>query len=247
MSCQLERPTSQPALIATDCALSSLLKCTFTATFTIARGRWATAWSAEEMLYRQFRRVDIPAHARTAHNGPLDMRDIYVTFVLLVVVVLCDWCECMYECAWYHNTFSVHLSLGNKGVLYCILGSPTSCSQFHLIIPLYLINLRNTAGNTDCCRMIMCLSKKVSWRSSSMHCQQWPDNSTTYSSKIDICLPLHYRGRQVSLPGRGISALTRTVGSVLALEVLWLKLMNISFGARQREDHSVQLCKINIV
>ena len=25
----------------------------------------------------------------------------------------------MYECAWYHNTFLVHLSLGNKVVLYC--------------------------------------------------------------------------------------------------------------------------------
>ena len=25
----------------------------------------------------------------------------------------------MYECAWYHNTFPVHLSLGNKVVLYC--------------------------------------------------------------------------------------------------------------------------------
>ena len=24
------------------------------------------------------------------------------------------------ECAWYHNTFLVHLSLGNKVVLYCI-------------------------------------------------------------------------------------------------------------------------------
>ena len=27
----------------------------------------------------------------------------------------------VYECAWYHNTFLVHLSLGNKVVLYCIV------------------------------------------------------------------------------------------------------------------------------
>ena len=31
-------------------------------------------WSAVEMLDRQHRRVDIPAHARTARNGPLQKR-----------------------------------------------------------------------------------------------------------------------------------------------------------------------------
>ena len=28
---------------------------------------------------------------------------------------------CVYECAWYHNTFLVRLSLGSKAVLYCIV------------------------------------------------------------------------------------------------------------------------------
>ena len=32
-------------------------------------GGWATPWSAEEMLDGQYQTVDIPAHARTAHNG----------------------------------------------------------------------------------------------------------------------------------------------------------------------------------
>ena len=32
-------------------------------------GGWATPWSAEEMLDEQRQRVDIPAHARTAHKG----------------------------------------------------------------------------------------------------------------------------------------------------------------------------------
>ena len=43
-------------------------------------GRWATLWSAEEMLHGQHQRVDIPAHARTAHNGFLQKRleeDLY--------------------------------------------------------------------------------------------------------------------------------------------------------------------------
>ena len=31
---------------------------------------------------------------------------------------MCDWCECVLECAWYHNTFLVHLSLASKAVLY---------------------------------------------------------------------------------------------------------------------------------
>ena len=34
-------------------------------------GGWATLWSAEEMLEGQHQRVDMPAHARTAHNGLL--------------------------------------------------------------------------------------------------------------------------------------------------------------------------------
>ena len=34
-------------------------------------GRWATPWSAEEMLDGQHQRVDIPAHARTAHREGL--------------------------------------------------------------------------------------------------------------------------------------------------------------------------------
>ena len=28
---------------------------------------------------------------------------------------------CVYECAWYYNTFLVQLPLGNKVVLYCIV------------------------------------------------------------------------------------------------------------------------------
>ena len=34
-------------------------------------GGWATSWSAEEIFDGQHHRVDIPAHARTAHNGLL--------------------------------------------------------------------------------------------------------------------------------------------------------------------------------
>ena len=34
-------------------------------------GGWATLWSAEKMLDGQHQRADIPAHARTAHNGLL--------------------------------------------------------------------------------------------------------------------------------------------------------------------------------
>ena len=37
-------------------------------------GGWATPWSAEEMLDGQHQRVDIPAYARTAHNGLLQKR-----------------------------------------------------------------------------------------------------------------------------------------------------------------------------
>ena len=32
-------------------------------------GGWATPWSAEEVLGGKHQRVDIPVHARTAHNG----------------------------------------------------------------------------------------------------------------------------------------------------------------------------------
>ena len=35
---------------------------------------WATPWLAEEILDRQTQRVDIPAHARTAHKGLLQKR-----------------------------------------------------------------------------------------------------------------------------------------------------------------------------
>ena len=35
------------------------------------RGEWATPWSVEEMLDGQHQRVDIPAHARTAHRDLL--------------------------------------------------------------------------------------------------------------------------------------------------------------------------------
>ena len=34
-------------------------------------GGWATPWSVKEVLDAHNQRVDIPAHARTAHNGPL--------------------------------------------------------------------------------------------------------------------------------------------------------------------------------
>ena len=37
-------------------------------------GGWATPWSAEEMLDEQHQRVDIPAHARTAHKNLLQKR-----------------------------------------------------------------------------------------------------------------------------------------------------------------------------
>ena len=37
-------------------------------------GGWATSWSVEEMLDGQRQRVDISAHARTAHNGLLQKR-----------------------------------------------------------------------------------------------------------------------------------------------------------------------------
>ena len=37
-------------------------------------GGWAAPWSAEEMLNRQHQRVDVPAHARTAHKGLLQKR-----------------------------------------------------------------------------------------------------------------------------------------------------------------------------
>ena len=35
---------------------------------------WATLWLVEEMLDGQHQRVDVPAHARTAHNGLLQTR-----------------------------------------------------------------------------------------------------------------------------------------------------------------------------
>ena len=37
-------------------------------------GGWAMPWSAKEMLDGQPQRVDIPAHARTAHKGLLQKR-----------------------------------------------------------------------------------------------------------------------------------------------------------------------------
>ena len=37
-------------------------------------GGWATLWSAEKMLDGQHQKVDIPAVARTAHNGLLQER-----------------------------------------------------------------------------------------------------------------------------------------------------------------------------
>ena len=37
-------------------------------------GRWATPWSAEEMLDGQQQRVDNPAHARTAHSDLLQKK-----------------------------------------------------------------------------------------------------------------------------------------------------------------------------
>ena len=45
-------------------------------TFQLLRhlGGWTTQWSLEEMLDGQHQRVDIPAHARTAHNRLLPRR-----------------------------------------------------------------------------------------------------------------------------------------------------------------------------
>ena len=37
-------------------------------------GGWVTLWSAEEMLDGKHQRLDIPAHARTAHKGLLQKR-----------------------------------------------------------------------------------------------------------------------------------------------------------------------------
>ena len=37
-------------------------------------GGWSAPWSAEEMLDGQHQRVDVPAHARTAHKGLLQKR-----------------------------------------------------------------------------------------------------------------------------------------------------------------------------
>ena len=37
-------------------------------------GGWVTLWSAEEMLDGQHQIADIPAHARSAHKGPLQKR-----------------------------------------------------------------------------------------------------------------------------------------------------------------------------
>ena len=37
-------------------------------------GGWMMLWSAEQMLDWQHERVDLPAHARTAHEGPLQKR-----------------------------------------------------------------------------------------------------------------------------------------------------------------------------
>ena len=46
-------------------------------------GWWATPWSAEEMLYGQRQRLDIPAHARTAHNGlPQKRLEMYLCQIL---------------------------------------------------------------------------------------------------------------------------------------------------------------------
>ena len=39
--------------------------------FSGHRGGWATSWLVEEMMDGQHQRVDIPAHARTAHKGLL--------------------------------------------------------------------------------------------------------------------------------------------------------------------------------
>ena len=59
-------------------------------------------------------------------------KKIFFSFVLKVIfhfylekalkkkksyLCVCDWCECVYECACYHNTFHVHLSPGNIVVL----------------------------------------------------------------------------------------------------------------------------------
>ena len=32
-------------------------------------GGWVTVWPAEEMLDGQLQKVDVPAHARSAHDG----------------------------------------------------------------------------------------------------------------------------------------------------------------------------------
>ena len=37
-------------------------------------GRWATPWSAEEMVNGQHQRVDIPAHVRTSHKVLMQKR-----------------------------------------------------------------------------------------------------------------------------------------------------------------------------
>ena len=37
-------------------------------------GGWAALWSAEEMFDGQHQTVDVPAHARTAHEGPPQKR-----------------------------------------------------------------------------------------------------------------------------------------------------------------------------
>ena len=39
-------------------------------------GRWATTWSAQEMLDGQCQRVDVHANANTAHNGRRDWKRI---------------------------------------------------------------------------------------------------------------------------------------------------------------------------
>ena len=37
-------------------------------------GRWVMSWSAQEMLEGQHQTVDIPSHARIAHDGLLQKR-----------------------------------------------------------------------------------------------------------------------------------------------------------------------------
>ena len=96
-------------------------------------GRWAMPWLAEEMLDGQHRRVDIPAHARTAHKGLLQKRlEEDLCWIAPHVPQQPSWSRDWTHCGEINCPCSFFLNLVSNGI-YIHLNSPVWPLPYRLL------------------------------------------------------------------------------------------------------------------